>query len=251
LPRGKPVLAATADIHAPKNLGVFREALTRLLEERGKPDLMLLVGDIVEKNNCPQVGAVLEVLDEQGLSCPIVACFGNEEYEESKEEYLAFERIRWLDDESMTLELSGLKVGILGSRGSLDRPTWWQRTHIKGIWATYRRRVKLIDGILARLKADVVVVMTHYAPTYKTLEGERERIWPELGCRAFEGVMERRAPHLWLHGHAHNAKVLEVKVADTLVVNVSLPARGSIYVADLSELAKRERAPRGLEAFMS
>lgn len=244
--RQGPLLAATADIHAPKNLDLFREALVAFLDELGQPDIMLFVGDIVEKNDYSQVGAVLDVLDEQGVSCPIVACFGNEEYEESKAEYLAYERIRWLDDEVVVLEISGLSVGILGSRGSLDRPTWWQRTHVRGIWATYRRRVRLVDSLLAKLRADVVVVMTHYAPTYRTLEGERERIWPELGCKAFEGVMERRGPSLWLHGHAHRARVLETSIGDTLVVNVSLPARKALYARELQKAPKK---PRGLEAF--
>ncbi|RLI11602.1 hypothetical protein DRO33_03830, partial [Candidatus Bathyarchaeota archaeon] len=189
--------------------------------------------------------------EEARLSGPRLACWGDEEHEESKGADLAYERVRWLEDEATVLELGGLKVGGVGSRGSLDRPTWWQRTHVPGIRSIYRRRVKLIDELLARLRADVVVVMTHYAPTYRTLEGEKERIWPEMGCRTFEEVMERRGPHLWLHGHAHNARVLEARVADTLVVNVSLPARRAIYVADLGELAKRKRAPRGLEAFLS
>ena len=246
---GEALLAAVADIHAPRYLGLFEEALSAMLEQHGEPEIMLLVGDAVEKNAHGELGKVLELLE--GLSCPILACFGNEEYEESRDAYLSYGRIRWLDDESAVLELGGLKVGLVGSRGSLDRPTWWQRTHVPGIRATYRRRVKLIDGLLGRLRADVVVVMTHYAPTYRTLEGERERIWPEMGCRAYEAVMERRRPHLWLHGHAHRARVLEARVGDTLVVNVSLPARKAIYVTDLSELANRARRPGGLEAFMT
>ena len=243
-----PLLAAVSDIHAPKNLALFEEALSRLVSSHGKPDVMLLVGDLVNKNHHAQMSSLLDVLS--GLECPVLACFGNEEYEDSKDEYLAYGRIRWLDDEATILELGELKVGLVGSRGSLDRPTWWQRTHVPGIKALYRRRVKLIDGLLAKLRADVIVVMTHYAPTYRTLVGERERLWPEMACRAFEEVIERRAPHLWLHGHAHKATVLEARLGDTLIVNVSLPARRAIYVADLSELAKRKRRPRGLEAFM-
>ncbi len=245
---GPLFLAAVADIHAPKNLALFRKALSELLNSRGKPALMLLVGDLVAKNDYTQMEAVLEALDE--LECPLFACFGNEEYEESKEEYLSYERVRWLDDEAAVVELGGLKVGLIGSRGSLDRPTWWQRTHVPGIRALYKRRVRLIDELLAEMEADAVIVMTHYAPTYRTLVGERERLWPEMACRALEAVIERRAPHLWLHGHAHKATVLEARLGDTLVVNVSLPARKAIFTADLGALAERKRRPRGLEAFM-
>ena len=248
--REGPVLAAVADVHAPRYLDLFVRALDALLAERGQPDLMLFVGDMVEKNSHGNLAAVLKALEERGLNCPIWACFGNEEYEESKEAYLAYERVNWLDDESAVLELGGLKIGLIGSRGSLDRPTWWQRTHRPGIWALYKRRVKTIGQLLAKLRTDVVIVMTHYAPTYRTLRGEKERIWPEMGCRAYEAIMEEHAPHLWLHGHAHNASVLEVRIGDTLVVNVSLPARKAIYTADLGQLARRKRKPRGLEAFM-
>ena len=241
-------LAAVADIHAPRHLGLFKEALTAMLTQHGQPALMLLVGDVVEKNAHQQMASVLEALEASGLECPILACFGNEEYEESREAYLAYKRVRWLDDEAVVLELNGLKVGVVGSRGALDRPTWWQRTHIRGIRAIYRRRVRRVRELLAGLRADVVVVMTHYAPTYRTLQGERERIWPEMACRAFEAVILEHAPHLWLHGHAHNASVLEARIGDTLVVNVSLPARKAIYVADVAELARRKRRPRGLEA---
>ena len=242
-------MAAVADVHAPVYLGLLEEALSGLLEQHGKPDLLLLVGDMVEKNAHEELPKVLDLLGE--LGCPIYACFGNEEYEESKEAYLSYGRVRWLDDEAAVLELRGLRIGLVGSRGSLDRPTWWQRTHIPGIRALYKRRVKLIDSLLRRLEADLKIVMTHYAPTYETLRGERERIWPEMGCRAFENVMRARRPDLWLHGHAHKAQVLETRIEDTLVVNVSLPARRGFYVVDLSELAARARRPRGLEAFMS
>ena len=243
-----PILAAVADIHAPEFLDLFRQALSELLETCGEPDLFLLVGDMVAKNAHAQLGAVLEIL--KPIKCPIYACFGNEEYEDSKDIYLSYERIRWLDDESTVIGLGDLKIGLVGSRGSLDRPTWWQRTHIPGIRSLYRRRVRLIEGLLTKLRADVTIVMTHYAPTYRTLVGERERLWPEMACKAFEEVIKRTAPHLWLHGHAHRATVLEARLSDTLIVNVSLPARKAIYIANLSELAKRKRRPRGLEAFM-
>ncbi|OYT51427.1 metallophosphoesterase [Candidatus Bathyarchaeota archaeon ex4484_135] len=243
------IAAAVADVHAPRYLDLFREALSALFDQYGQPDLMLLVGDVVEKNAHEKLASVLELLE--GLECPIFACFGNEEYEESREAYLSYSRVKWLDDESTVLELKGLRIGLVGSRGSLDRPTWWQRTHIPGIRALYRRRIKVIDGLLDKLKADVVVVMTHYAPTYRTLQGEKERIWPEMACRAFEAVIEARRPHLWLHGHAHRASVLEARIGDTLVVNVSLPARRAFYVVDLAKLAREARRPRGLEAFMT
>jgi Icc-related predicted phosphoesterase len=140
------------------------------------------------------------------------------------------EDVTWLEDSSLHLDVGGLKVGLVGSQGSLDRPTFWQRTRMKGIWRTYRQRVRLIDSLIHDLRADVKIVFTHYAPTYQTLLGEKERIWPEMGCRLFEEVIRRRQPDYWLHGHTHLGSKLEVEVGRTRVLNVSLPARRKITV---------------------
>ena len=221
-------VAAVADIHSPEYLGLFEEALSKL----GGCDLFLTVGDVVLKNDISQLPAVFGAIREVHNG-RIVACFGNEEYEQDQEEYERFGGLTWVDDGSAVFEIRGLKVGIVGSRGSLDRPTFWQRTHVKGIGGIYRQRVERVDRALAELQADVKIVLTHYAPTYETLQGERERAWPEMACKRFEEVIHRRQPDLWLHGHAHRGRRFEITIGKTLVANVSLPARREIFVADL------------------
>ena len=220
-------LAAVADIHAPKYLELFHS----VLEKMGKPDLLLLVGDLVLKNDFTQLPSVISAIREV-YHGQIIACFGNEEFEQDREKYLTPE-ITWLEDEAKIVEIGWLKLGVVGSRGSLDRPTFWQRTHIKGIGGIYRQRIEKVDGALAELRADIKIVMTHYAPTYETLQGERERAWPEMACKRFEGVIHRRQPDLWLHGHAHRGTRFETTIGKTLVANVSLPARREIIAVEL------------------
>ena len=221
-------LAAVADIHSPKYLSLFEDALERM----GKIDLLLMAGDLVLKNDYSQLpsvaAAVRKVYDGR-----VLACFGNEEYEQDQRKYEEFREFSWVDGDTARVEFRGLKVGIVGSRGSLDSPTFWQRTHVKGIRQIYQQRVKAIDSMLAELQADIKVVMTHYSPTYATLKGEREQVLPEMACKRFEEVIRRRQPDIWLHGHAHRGTEFEAKIGRTLIVNVSLPARGGIFTIDL------------------
>ena len=230
-------LAAVADVHSPKYLELFREALVKV----GEPDLFLLVGDLVLKNDFSQLSSVISAIREVYRG-EIIACFGNEEFEQDRERYLTAE-ITWLEDESKTVEVNGLKLGIVGSRGSLDRPTFWQRTHVKGIWQLYKKRVGIIDSLLAGLRADIKVVMTHYAPTYETLFGESERAMPEMACKRLKQVIERGQPDIWFHGHGHRATVLDAQFGKTSVINVSLPAREEIVFLDLPRKV-------GLEKFL-
>jgi Icc-related predicted phosphoesterase len=112
---------------------------------------------------------------------------------------------------------------------------------MEGIVETYRKRVQRVDELLAELRADVKIVMTHYAPTYTTLEGERELAKPEMACRAFENVIGRRQPDVWFHGHGHKSKKLQTTIGRTLVSNVSLPCANEITVIELPRKAGLER----------
>ncbi|MEM2282396.1 MAG: metallophosphoesterase [Candidatus Hadarchaeales archaeon] len=232
-------IAATADIHSPLYLEQFKLSLEAL----DKVDLFLLAGDLVLKNQIQELERVLSAIRKvyQG---PILSCFGNEEYEQDWEKYLAFGEMEWLEGRARVLETREGKVAIAGSKGSLDRPTFWQRRNVPGIWKTYAERVNVLDSILADIKAEIKIVLTHYSPTYRTLEGERESAWPEMACKKLERVIESRQPDVWIHGHAHRGKVPSLYIGKTLLLNVSFPARGSIVVF---EVPRRT----GLDLFLS
>jgi len=220
-------VAAVADVHSPKYLDLFKRALAKL----DGCDIFLLCGDLVVKNDHTQLPAVVAAIRDvyQG---EIIGCFGNEEHPRDMGNY-KLDGVKWLDDDSTVFEAGGLEVGIVGSRGSLDRPTFWQRNNIGGIVETYRRRVETVDMALAELQTDVKIVISHYSPTYATLDGEREFSWPEMGSKLFEDVIKRRQPDAWFHGHIHRGKKLEAEIGRTLVANASLPARGELTVVEL------------------
>lgn len=229
-------IGAVADVHAPKYLDSFARALAEI----GDLDVFLLAGDIILRGDFTQMAQVLEEI-RKVYSGRILACFGNEEYEEREDALRGFGEITWLDDQVIKLEIRGRTVGVVGSRGSLDRPTFWQRKKKPELFEIYRKRVEILDSLLENLRADLKIVISHYAPTYLTLEGEEETAWPEMACRKMEDVIKKRQPDVWFHGHAHRSTRLEAVIGRTLVANVSLPARGGITIVELPRRLGLER----------
>jgi Icc-related predicted phosphoesterase len=189
-------IAAVGDVHGGENL----PSLRRDLEGLDPPDLFLLAGDLTDHND---VDAFVDVVDSvrERVSCPIYGVFGNNEYTQSHDEYRKRSGVPLLDDEVATLRVAGREVRIVGSTGSLDRPTWWQRTNLPGIARLYDERVAKIDAFLEG--GGVRILLTHYPPTYATMGGEKEEWRPELGSKKLEAVILRRRPELVVHGHIH------------------------------------------------
>ena len=193
-------IAAVSDIHGREFLDAFRADLEHL----GPVDLFLLVGDTTDRNDQEAFATVVASLRAR-VSAPVWAVFGNNEYAQDHPTYVARYGepygIRFLQDEAATFETSGRSVRIVGSLGSLDRPTWWQRKNLPQIAREYVRRVEVLDRLLESSGPNIL--MTHYPPTYVTMGGEKEPWRPELGCRALEPVLRRRRPMMVIHGHIH------------------------------------------------
>jgi Icc-related predicted phosphoesterase len=230
------LIGAVGDVHWRSGL----EALKGARKQLGSTDLMLLAGDITDSNNIEGYAEILGALRELS-DAEIVAVFGNEEYESSHREYRERFRIVFLDDEIKDLQFDELKVRLVGSTGSLDRPTWWQRNNVPDIWKRYKDRVVKVSDLMERGDADLLVLLTHYAPTYSTLEGERQGSFPEMGSNLFENIIMEKRPDLVIHAHAHrgrsravltnkqrNLEDFSAQGAEVQVFNVSLPARGGL-----------------------
>jgi len=225
-------IAATADVHSPKFILQFEDALSRLPDDI---DLFLFAGDMIFKGRVSEFERVLKLV-RSVYNGRIIACFGNEEYDECIPVLRANygDEVTWLHDEIIKLEVKGYSLGVVGSRGSLDRPTRWQLKNIKGIEEIYRKRVSLIGQLLSRLAdCDFTILLLHYAPTYRTLIGEVKAIWPEMGCREMEKVIASKSPTVVVHGHAHKSKVHKVQLGGTTIFNVSLPSVNRIVIFNL------------------
>ncbi len=189
-------IVAVGDIHGEEHLDALRASLA----ESPAADLILLAGDVTHRNDIGLYGRVLEAFEEAS-DAPIIAVFGNHEYSDSHAEYRMTYPITFLAEEAKEVRLAGRTFRVVGSTGVLDRPTWWQRTNLPQIASEYTRRLQALDGLLE--EEGFRVLLTHYAPTYRTLVGEGESYWDQLGSKRMEGVLLRHRPELVIHGHAH------------------------------------------------
>lgn len=226
-------VGATGDIHSPKHFQLFKEALEKT--DIKKLDILIFTGDLIYKGKTEEFKNVLKVLDDFGVECPIVSVFGNEEYEplHNKIRRITSGKITFLEDEPLEITVDGKTLGIVGSKGSLDKPTTWQARNIPNIREIYHERVNKVDELLGKLNSNFKILVLHYAPTYKTLEGEKTSIYPFLGCKKYEKVIAKRRPDLVIHGHAHNGKPKDY-VENIPIYNVSLPLVKKIVIIELS-----------------
>ncbi len=225
-------LLAFGDVHGAQYLGLLRASLKSSISE--EPHAILMAGDIIDRGDVSGMDLVLRELSARFKEVPLVAVFGNDEYHEVEDLLVKnYNHVIWLDDTVTVLEIGGVSVGIVGSRGSLDRLTYWQSKNMPQLETIYRRRVAVLRKLLEDVSklADITILLTHYAPTYQTIRGEPEKIYPFMACRRLEDVIREVRPDLAIHAHAHNATVTEAVIGLTKVYNVSLPARrGVTYI---------------------
>lgn len=226
------IIAATSDLHLPNNYDEFMRALDRM---KKKPDILLVAGDVVHQSDLKEFEKFYNLIFGK-FSCPIFACFGNNEFGRFREETKSkYSDIKFLDDESGMATVAGKTVGIFGTTGSLDTPTPWQIANVHNIENLYKQRVELADASLKRMQADVKILLTHYAPTFKTLEGENNRFFGSLGSRAYENVINSRKPTMVIHGHSMHG--LKQAWLDTVpIFNVSFQLNKEIVLIDTVEL---------------
>ncbi len=203
----------TADIHSPKYFPRFRESIRDL----GEFDAVLIAGDLMERGKIDGLKILINELKK--LSDTIIAVQGNEDYDEVMPRVKELDVIRWLDDEVIKVTINGISLRIIGSKGSLERPTTWQLRNIPRITETYRHRVEWLRRTIGSSR-ELTILLMHYAPTFKTLQGEDPRIWPSLGVRDLENVIFSNNV-IAIHGHAHNSIVRCVRAGNSYIVNAA------------------------------
>jgi Icc-related predicted phosphoesterase len=200
-----------------------------------KPDLFILAGDMVHRGEMAEYEKVYNALFGK-VSCPIVACFGNNEYQQLRDGVKKqFQEIRFLDDQSIEVDTGLMRIGIFGTTGSLETPTPWQKANIPNIERIYQQRIELADKHMQRMKGMFIILLTHYAPTYKTLEGENPRFFSSMGNQLYENVINNRKPSLVIHGHSHRG-TKHAWIDTVPVFNVSFPLNREIVVIGTDKL---------------
>lgn len=222
------IIAATGDVHSPQYFEDLVRAIDRLTV---RPDLLLLAGDMISRGGLDEYDKVCNTFFGK-VNCPIVACFGNNEYQELREEIKKrHPDIKFLDDEAVVLDVGGKSVGIIGTTGSLDTPTPWQKKNIPDIERVYQSRIDLVDRLLQRLAVDLKIVLMHYAPTFKTLEGENPRFHTSQGSQKFEPIILKGRPDLVVHGHSHRG-TKQAWLETIPIFNAALPLNQQIVCID-------------------
>jgi Icc-related predicted phosphoesterase len=225
-------ILAVADVHSPRYLDDFVTALGR----HTPPDIFLMAGDMINRGNIEEFSRVMNALEDNlPGEYPIIACYGNDEYTESRRKLnaLAKSKVIFLDEKSVIVDVDGIKIGVVGTQGSLDRPTTWQRRNISSIKRKFEQRADRALSLLKRLNGQVDrrILLMHYSPCLETCEGEDERAFAWLGSKKFYSIIKSEQPDLVIHGHVHNSSQHEALIDATLVRNVAFPAIG-----DLTEL---------------
>ncbi len=176
---------------------MFLEELDKIKEEC---ELFLIAGDVID--NGAYVYLKRFENDISKLNCTKIMVRGNNEFTyEATRKYLS--SIILLEDEVIDLKIQGKKISIIGTPGILDKPTRWQRRNIPNIDEIYRKRFEKIKEILERKKG-FKILLSHYAITYSNLVKEKPWIWPEMGSKKWEEVIDLF--DIGIHGHSHMGK---------------------------------------------
>lgn len=233
-------IAAVADIHSPRYIPLLAASIAKLRSESTKIDLILLAGDVVERNDVASLNVVVNILsrltNKLGASPPMVAVFGNEEYPGYEHVYRKlYPQIMWINDELRVLSIDELTLCIVGSRGAILKPTAWQQKHVPNAEVMYRARVEKIRGLLRKCRDyNISILVTHYTSTFATVEGEDPRIHKFLGYPIIETLNDDEKPCLAIHGHAHNSVRTHAVVNNVPIYNVSIPATKCVTIITLN-----------------
>jgi Icc-related predicted phosphoesterase len=216
-------IAATADIHfTPQNYDRIRDPLARVRDEA---DVLVIAGDLTNYGRPEEMQSLLNALVR--LRIPIVAVLGNHDYESGQEHELVkmmtSEGIKVLDGSSY--ERDG--VGFAGTKGFLGgfgkgMLTAFGEKEVKAFVQAGLDETLKLERALAMLRAQKIVIVTHYAPVCETVQGEREEIWPYLGSSRLAEVIDRHQAAIAFHGHAHHGKPDGKTTGGVPVHNVAL-----------------------------
>jgi Icc-related predicted phosphoesterase len=217
-------LAALGDLHCTKtSQGVFQPLFARIAESA---DLLLLTGDLTDYG-LPDEARVL-AKELSAVRLPTAAVLGNHDLESGK----ADEVRQILTDAGLVVldgdacELLGIGIaGVKGFGGGFGKRALgpWGETIVKQFVREAVDEALKLEAALARLRTPQLVVLLHYSPVQKTVDGEPLEIYPFLGSSRLEEPIGRYPVSMVLHGHAHRGQLEGTTQTGVPVYNVSIP----------------------------
>ncbi len=189
-------------------------------------DVLLLCGDLTDHGHAEEAQALAR--DLATVSIPVIAVFGNHDYEAGRPEdvrqVLSDARVTVLDGESIEVDGVGF-AGAKGFGGGFGRGTLqsWGELAVKRFVQEAVDETMKLEKALARLRTPHIVALLHYAPIQATVEGEPAEIFPFLGSSRLEEPLNRYSVAATFHGHAHRGTYEGRTQSGRPVYNVSLP----------------------------
>ena len=219
-------------------------AIPGLFSLADNADLLLVAGDLTENGRLLEAEVAGELLAAARL--PVVAVLGNHDLRTLRR--VAFRRvlercgIEVLDGCATVVRLpNGMRVGIAGTAGSgggfwpHEGPTPIHTRTLKRLAVRSRRECEGLEQALLSLDADVRIATLHFAPTTSTLGREPLAKYWMLGNCELGVVLDRRAPDLVVHGHAHLGTLNGSTPGGLPVRNVALPVVGRVHLEVLEK----------------
>jgi Icc-related predicted phosphoesterase len=239
-------IATAGDIHCGRQSACehLRAAVEDVAE---RVDLFLLAGDLTTHGEPEQAAVLAEAFS--AVDAPVLTVLGNHDWHANR----APELIAVLEEAGITvlerdhrvLEVNGVDVGIVGTKGFVGGfagshlPDFGEPL-LREVYAESMREAAALDaGLRAVSGCPLRIVLMHYAPTTETLIGERESIWTFLGTDRLAPPILEHEPDVVLHGHAH-AGTFRGALGEVPVFNVSVPVLGTDFWE--LELSVAERA---------
>jgi Icc-related predicted phosphoesterase len=228
-------VAAVGDLHVGLELsGQIRSAFEKISEQA---DMLLIAGDLTQHGECDEARLLAEELSDIGV--PVFAVLGNHDYHSACEEgirgMLEDAGVTVLEGEARIIEVSGVRVGIAGSKGFGGGflgacGTEFGEPEMKAFIRHTKQVAERFHGALTALESvDVRIALLHYAPIEGTLRGERLEIYPFLGSYMFGEAIDRAHCTLALHGHAHRGTERGTTPGGVPVRNVARPVIQRAY----------------------
>ena len=199
-------LAAMADLHCQvASGGSFKEIFSHIGEDS---DALVLCGDLIDCGLPEEAEILLKELSDLLRKIPVVAVFGNHEFECGKidvvRKIFTDGGITILDGDACEIDgvgFAGVK-GFCGGFGERVLEPWGESIIKQFVRQAIDEALKL-ESALARLRTDQRVALLHYAPIAATVVGEPPEIFPFLGCSRLEEPLNRYPVTAVIHGHAH------------------------------------------------
>lgn len=246
-------IAATADLHIRMRDGLeyLREAFRDLHEDA---DMLVIAGDLTEMGLVAEMEMLAGVLAD--VSVPTFVTFGNHDRRGMRrsalKKVLRNVGTTVLEGSGAIATLpDGARIGIAGVTGTgggfngnseeFGRGARFARA----IMVKSRRESARLRKTMKELVAqdpDVLIVLSHFAPTASTLGNEPPLKYWMLGNSLLGQTIDEFDADLVIHGHAHHGNETGTTDSGIRVLNVALPIVAGIRLLEVDRHGRTHTA---------